>query len=62
MGDARKNKVTDMLERMSKHEVARKINMGDAYLMGESIRIRSKEGLQRSIKLGNVCLWCDEFF
>jgi organic radical activating enzyme len=62
MGDARKDKVVDVLERMSKHEVMRKINMGDAYGMGESIGISATEGLQRSIELGNVCLWCDEFF
>jgi organic radical activating enzyme len=62
MGDARKEKVTDVLQRMSKHEVMRKINQGDAYGMGESLGIDAKEGLQRAIELGNVCLWCDEFF
>ncbi len=62
MGDARKEKVVDVLERMSKHEVMRKINMGDAYGMGESIGISAAEGLKRSMELGNVCLWCDEFF
>ena len=62
MGDARTEKVTDVLSRMSKHEVMRKINQGDAYGMGESVGISAKEGLQRSIELGNVCLWCDEFF
>lgn len=62
MGDARTEKVTDVLTRMSKHEVMRKINQGDAYGMGESIGIDAKEGLKRAVELGNVCLWCDEFF
>ena len=62
MGDARTEKVVDVLTRMSKHEVMKKINQGDAYGMGESIGIDAKEGLKRSIELGNVCLWCDEFF
>ena len=62
MGDARTEKVVDVLTRMSKHEVMQKINQGDAYGMGESIGIDTKEGLKRSMELGNVCLWCDEFF
>ncbi len=62
MGDARKEKVVDVLQRMSKHEVMRKLNNGDVYGMGESIGISAKEGLKKAIEKGNVCLWCDEFF
>lgn len=61
MGDARKEKVTDVLERMSKHEVMQKLNKGDAYGMGESLGISAQEGLKDAIKMGNVCLWCDKF-
>lgn len=62
MGDARKDKVEDILKRMSKHEVMRKLNQGDAYGMGESLGISATEGLKRAKELNNVCLWCDEFF
>ena len=62
MGDARKEKVSEVLQRMSKHEVMQKLNQGDIYGVGESIGISAKEGLQRAIETGNVCLWCDEFF
>ncbi len=62
MGDARKEKVVDVLQRMSKHEVMRKLNNGDVYGMGESLGISAKEGLKRAMETGNVCLWCDEFF
>ena len=62
MGDARKEKVVDVLERMSKYEVMQKLNLGDAYGMGESLGISAQEGLNEAIKMGNVCLWCDKFF
>ncbi len=62
MGDARKEKVVNVLERMSKHEVMKKLNQGDAYGMGESLGISAQEGLKEAIKAGNVCLWCDKFF
>jgi hypothetical protein len=62
MGDARKEKVSEVLQRMSKHEVMQKLNQGDIYGVGESIGISAKEGLERAIATGNVCLWCDEFF
>ncbi len=62
MGDARIEKIVDVLKRMSKHEVMKKLNTGDAYAVGESLGISAKEGLKKAIELGNVCLWCDEFF
>lgn len=62
MGDARIEKVADVVERMTKSEIMQKLNKGDAYGMGESIGISAEEGLKRAIELGSVCLWCDEFF
>ncbi len=62
MGDARKEKVSDVLLRMSKSEVMQKLNQGDIYGVGESIGISSEYGRKRSEELQNVCLWCDEFF
>lgn len=62
MGDARTEKVTEVLERMATYKVMKKLNEGDAYGMGESVGISAEEGLQEAIKMGNVCLWCDKFF
>lgn len=62
LGDARKEKIADIVRRMSKHEVMKKLNLGNIYAVGESIGISEEYGRQRSRELGNVCLWCDEFF
>ncbi len=62
MGDARKEKVSDVLQRMSKSEIMQKLNNGDIYAVGESIGLSEEFGLKRSVDLQNVCLWCDEFF
>ncbi|MFY9825239.1 MAG: radical SAM protein [Thermoanaerobaculia bacterium] len=62
MGDARQERVADVLRRVADSPVFRKINEGDPYAMGETLGISAKEGHRRAAELGNVCLWCDEFF
>lgn len=62
MGDARKEKVAEVLERMSKSKIMQQLNLGNPYGMGESIGISEAYGKKRANELGNVCLWCDEFF
>lgn len=62
MGDARKEKVSEVLQRMQKHEVMQKLNQGAIYSIGESVGISAEKGLEEAKKNGNVCLWCDEFF
>lgn len=62
MGDARTERVADVLRRVSQSPVFHKLNQGDAYGMGESIGVDGDYGLERARELGNVCLWCDEFF
>lgn len=62
MGDARKEKISEVLQRVSSSKVMQKLNKGNAYGMGESIGISADEGFERAMKLGNICLWCDEFF
>lgn len=62
MGDARKQKVADVLQKVSKSEIFRKINAGDPYGMGESIGVSREFSEKRGEKLQNICLWCDEFF
>lgn len=62
MGDARTEKIADIVKRMSKHEVMKKLNKGNIFAIGESIGTSEEYGRKRSKELKNVCLWCDEFF
>lgn len=62
MGDARKEKIADIVKKMSKHEIMKKLNKGNIYAVGESIGISEEYGRKRAKELKNVCLWCDEFF
>jgi len=62
MGDARTEKISDVLTRAAKSPIMQRLNQGDAYGMGESIGVSREYGKQRAMELQNVCLWCDEFF
>lgn len=62
MGDARKEKVSDVLKRVAASPIFQNINEGDPLGMGESIGISREFAEQRNEQLKNVCLWCDEFF
>jgi hypothetical protein len=62
MGDARKEKVADVLQRVSDSPVFQKINEGDPLGMGESIGVSRELAEARTAELQNVCLWCDVFF
>jgi hypothetical protein len=62
LGDARTEKVTDVLARAARSKVMQRLNQGDAYGMGESIGVSAEYGRERAEALQNVCLWCDEFF
>jgi organic radical activating enzyme len=62
LGDARTERVADILQRSSKSDVFLKLNEGDAYGMAESFGVSAEQGLKRAVELQNVCLWCDEVF
>jgi hypothetical protein len=62
MGDARQEKVADVLARVAQSPVFQKINEGDPLGMGESVGISRTFAEERNEVLQNVCLWCDEFF
>ncbi len=62
LGDARKQRVADVLARVADSPVFRKLNEGDPYAMGESAGVSEAEGRKRAQTLQNVCLWCDAFF
>jgi hypothetical protein len=61
LGDARREKVSAVLDRIASSPVFRKLNEGDPYAMGESIGVGTAHGKDRADALRNVCLWCDEF-
>lgn len=62
LGDARSNRVADVLHRLADSPVFARINEGDPYAMGETLGLGEKHGRARARELGSVCLWCDEFF
>lgn len=62
MGDARKEKVVDVLARIADNPIFQKLNEGDPWKMGESIGISEEQAKTRTQDLKNICLWCDEFF
>jgi hypothetical protein len=62
MGDARKEKVAEVLARVADHPVFQKLNEGDPFRMGEHLGISEDEARDRTRELKNVCLYCDDFF
>lgn len=62
LGDARTESVASVLARVADNPVFQQLDKGDPYKMGESIGIDEGYARQRCGELGNVCLWCDEFF
>jgi organic radical activating enzyme len=62
MGDARTEKVVDVLERVSKMEVFRHLNDGEPWKMGKHLGISEEEAKQMTEEDQNICLYCDRFF
>ncbi|MCB9334180.1 MAG: radical SAM protein [Lewinellaceae bacterium] len=62
LGDARREKVADVLARVAQSPVFQKINDGDPLGMGEAVGVPRELARARVEELQNVCLWCDEFF
>lgn len=62
LGDARTERVADVLQRVAELPVYQSLDRGDPYRMGESVGVSEDYARKRCGELGNVCLWCDEFF
>lgn len=62
MGDARTEKVVDVLQKVSKLEVFQKLNDGDPWKMGEHLGISEAEAKEHTAQTQNICLYCDQFF
>lgn len=62
MGDARKDKISDVLTRVASSPIFQHLDKGDPLKMGESVGVSEEYAKERTEKLQNICLWCDEFF
>lgn len=62
LGDARRERVADALARASLSPIMQRLNEGDPFTMGASHGFDENHARARTQALGNVCLWCDEFF
>jgi len=62
MGDARTERVSAVLARAAESPFFRTINEGHPWRLGEPLGIGEAEAKERTAQLGNICLWCDEFF
>ncbi|CAM2068327.1 Radical SAM protein [Sulfidibacter corallicola] len=62
LGDARTERVADVLAQAAASPVWRALNRGNPYAMGAALGLDASFGRRRAEALQNVCLWCDEFF
>lgn len=62
MGDARIEKVADVLLRVSKMEVFKMLNEGEPLKMGEHIGVTEEQAQKDNEVVQNICLYCDLFF
>lgn len=62
LGDARIQKVSEVLTRSSKSEIMQALNQGKPLLMGTHLGINLKNATQKAENLENICLYCDAFF
>ncbi len=61
MGDARKQKVAEVLQRASQNTVFRMLNEGEPLKMGLHLGITEIEARKKNEELKNICLYCDHF-
>jgi hypothetical protein len=62
LGDARKEKVADVLLSISKNKIFQKLNEGEPWKMGEEAGISEEAAKAKTRELKNICLYCDYFF
>lgn len=62
LGDARIQKIADVLSHHSTSKIMQALNHGKPLLMGEQLGIDQETAAQKAEKLENICLYCDSFF
>ena len=62
LGDARKEKISEILSKVSSHPVFMALNDGEPLKMGEHLGVSPIDAEKQTEKLKNICLYCDQFF
>ncbi len=62
LGDARSEKISDVLERIANNTIFKALNEGEPWKMGEHLGITYEAAKEKTIELKNICLYCDYFF
>lgn len=62
IGDLRVETLDLILDRCRQNPVYQALNRGRPEEMGVHLGISVEQALERTRRLGNCCLWCDEFF
>ena len=62
LGDARTQKVSEILSKVSSHPVFMALNDGEPLKMGEHLGVSPIDAEKQTEKLKNICLYCDQFF
>ena len=62
LGDARAEKVSDVLKRIAANKVFLALNEGEPWKMGEHLGISYEEAEEKTKEFKNICLYCDYFF
>ena len=62
LGDARRERVADVLARVARSPFFQAINRGEPQEMGQTLGLSKAAAQARTAELGNICLYCDEFF
>lgn len=62
LGDARKEKIADVLMRISKMKIFQVLNEGAPWKMGEHLGISEESAKEKTNELMNICRYCDYFF
>ncbi len=62
LGDVSKKPLLQILDRHRGDPMWEALNQGEPWRMGEHAGVDPEFARQRIRELGNVCLWCDEYF
>ena len=62
LGDARRERVSAVLDRVARSPFFAAINRGEPWEIGETLGIPRESAKARTRDLHNICRWCDEFF
>jgi hypothetical protein len=62
IGDILEEPLVPLLDRCAEHPAFQAINRGRPEALGSWMGISEEQAQERNAALGNLCLWCDEFF